>query len=96
MDCSLSSMAKKINTNTTYLSKVINSHFKKSFNAYINELRINYVLTRLKEDKLFRRYTIQSIANDIGFKSKESFNKAFRIQTGILPSYYIKQLEPIA
>jgi AraC-like DNA-binding protein len=91
--CTLSNIAKHIDSNTSYLSKVVNLHFQKSFRQYINEYRINYALKRLKEDKLFRRYTIQSIANDIGFKSKESFNKAFRSQTGILPSYYIKQLE---
>jgi len=92
-DCSLSTTAKKINTNTSYLSKVINSNYGKTFNTYVNELRIDYVIIRINEDKFFMRYTIQSIANEIGFKSKESFNKAFRKQTGILPSYYIKQLK---
>jgi len=92
-NCSLVTTAKSINTNSSYLSKIVNTHFKKTFNAYINELRINYVLTRLKKDRLFRRYTIQSIANEIGYKSKESFNKAFKKESGILPSFYIKQLE---
>lgn len=92
-DCTLSTTAKILKTNTTYLSKTINSEYEKSFNAFINELRINYALKRLKSDRLFRKYSIQSIANELGYKSKESFNKAFRNQTGILPSYFIKELE---
>ena len=91
--CTLVTMSKEINTNTTYLSKIINHHFQKSFNSYINELRINYVLIRIREDKIFRRYSIQSIANEIGFKSKESFNSAFKKQIGVLPSYFIEQIK---
>lgn len=93
IDCTLSTTAKKLKTNTTYLSKVINSEYHKNFSSYLNELRVNYALKRLQEDKMFRRYSIQSIANELGYKSKESFNKAFRSQTGILPSYFIKQIE---
>jgi AraC-like DNA-binding protein len=89
-------MSKEIQTNTSYLSKIINHHYQKSFSSYINELRINYVLIRIREDKLFRRYSIQSMANDIGFKSKESFNSAFKKHTGILPSYFVKQIEKTA
>lgn len=92
-DCNSYNVAKKINTNTTYLSKVINAEFKKNFNTYINDLRINYAVIRLKNDPRFRSYTIQSIANDLGYKSADSFTKYFKKHTGLLPSFYIKQLE---
>lgn len=92
VDCSVSNLAKKLKTNTTYLSKIINAHHQKNFTTYVNDLRIDYVLNKLKEDKIFRRYTIQSIANEIGFKSKETFNSAFRKRTGVLPSALIKEL----
>ncbi|PQJ80109.1 AraC family transcriptional regulator [Polaribacter porphyrae] len=91
-NCTAANLSKKLKTNTTYLSKIINHHYQKSFTNYINDLRIDYVLNRLKKDKLFRRYSIQSIANEIGFKSRESFNKVFKKETGILPSYFIKEL----
>lgn len=92
-DCTAAGLAKKIKTNTTYLSKIINVHYQKNFTAYINDMRIDYVLDRLKHDKLFRRYAIQSISNEIGFKSKESFNSAFKSRTGVLPSALIRALE---
>lgn len=91
-NCTLASTAKKLKTNTTYLSKVINSEHQKSFNTYITELRINYAVKRLKEDPVFRKYSILAIANEVGYKSKEGFNKAFKLATGILPSYFIKQI----
>ncbi|WP_166962375.1 helix-turn-helix transcriptional regulator [Yeosuana marina] len=93
MDCTVSNLAKKIKTNTTYLSKIINSYYQKNFTNYINDLRIDFVLDRLKEDNLFRKYSIQSIANEVGFKSKESFNSAFKKRVGMLPSKLIKELD---
>jgi len=92
-DCNLRSMAKKLKTNATYLSKTINIHKEKNYTEYINDLRIDYVLKRLKEDKKFRSYAIQSIATEIGYKSSYSLVKHFKAKTGINPSYYIKSLD---
>src|SRR5690606_15073890 len=47
---SLTSLSKKFNTNSSYLSKVINTYRKKNFSTYINDLRINYAIERLKQD----------------------------------------------
>ncbi|PTX61131.1 AraC-like DNA-binding protein [Kordia periserrulae] len=90
---SLNDVAKKLKTNTSYLSKLVNAHKGKSFTAYITDLRVNYAIRRLKEDKKFRSYTIDSIARDIGFNRSESFSRAFKNKTGLYPSYYIKRLD---
>ena len=94
-DCNSYNVAKKINTNTSYLSKVINSHFGKNFNTYINDLRINYTIVRLKNDVIFRSYSIQAIAEEVGYKSADSFTKYFKRDTGLNPSFYIKELKNI-
>ncbi|WP_053002378.1 helix-turn-helix domain-containing protein [Kordia jejudonensis] len=91
--CSLNEVAKKLKTNTSYLSKLVNTHKGKSFTAYITDLRVNYAIRRLKEDKKFRSYTIDSIAQEIGFNRSESFSRAFKNKTGLYPSYFIKKLE---
>ncbi|MEM6687195.1 MAG: helix-turn-helix domain-containing protein, partial [Bacteroidota bacterium] len=77
----------------SYLSKLVNAHKGKSFTAYITDLRVNYAIRRLKEDRKFRSYTIDSIARDIGFNRSESFSRAFKNKTGLYPSYYIKRLD---
>ncbi|WP_298419592.1 helix-turn-helix domain-containing protein [uncultured Kordia sp.] len=91
--CSLANMAKKAKTNATYLTKVLKQYKEKTFYQYLNELRINYAIERLKTDKLFRQYTVKHIALEVGYKSPESFTKHFKKETGINPSYYIKELE---
>ncbi|OIQ23592.1 helix-turn-helix domain-containing protein [Lacinutrix sp. MedPE-SW] len=94
-ECSSYNVAKKINTNTSYLSKVINAHYGKNFNTYINDLRINYAIVRLKNDVFFRSYSIQSIAEELGYKSADSFTKYFKKDTGLNPSFYIKNIKNI-
>ncbi len=91
-DCNAYNVSKKIKTNTSYLSKVVNSHCQKNFNTYINDLRINYAIVRLENDKRFRSFSIQSIAEELGYKSADSFTKYFKQNTGLNPSFYIKQL----
>ena len=92
-DVSLNEIAKSFETNSTYLSKVINLKKDKNFSQYINDLRIDFALKELEANKTFRRYTIKAIANECGFKSSESFSKAFYKKFGIYPSYFVKQLE---
>ncbi|WP_179078023.1 helix-turn-helix domain-containing protein [Chryseobacterium sp. RU37D] len=88
----LAFVAKKLNTNTAYLSQYFNQYKEQNFSGYVQELRINYVLLRLKEDTTFRKYTLQAIAEEIGYKDATTFTRLFKKRTGITPSYYIKQL----
>ncbi|NNM22038.1 MAG: helix-turn-helix transcriptional regulator [Flavobacteriaceae bacterium] len=89
---SLNDTAKHFGTNSTYLSKVVNMKKKKNFSKYINDLRIGFAFDELKVNKTFRKYTIKAIAHECGFKSAESFSKAFYKKFGIYPSFYIKRL----
>ncbi|AXT59558.1 helix-turn-helix domain-containing protein [Aquimarina sp. AD10] len=86
-------LAKQLDTNSKYFSKVINTYKNKSFTNYINELRIYYAIEELKINPKFRKYTIKAIANDIGFNTTEAFSKSFYKITNIFPSFFIKELE---
>uniref|UniRef100_UPI0021BAAFB5 helix-turn-helix domain-containing protein n=1 Tax=Streptococcus mitis TaxID=28037 RepID=UPI0021BAAFB5 len=66
-DISLSVLAGQFDTNTKYLSEVINSHYNMNFNTYINRLRINYIVEKLKTDPNFMNYKISYLAENCGF-----------------------------
>ncbi len=85
-------LAKKLDTNTTYLSKYINIKTSNNFSQYLNRLRVEYAIEKLKTDSRLRSFTIKAIAEEIGFGTAQSFSKAFYQETGIYPSYYIKKL----
>ena len=84
--------AKKIETNTTYLSTILNVHQQMTFTEYINTLRITYTIDRLQTDEQFRQYTVKAIAKEVGYKSHSPFSRAFKTKTGLNPSEYIKNL----
>ncbi len=89
----LTQLSSELGTNNKYLSKVVNVYKEKSFSQYINDLRIDYIVDRLQDDKKLRNYTIKAIARETGFNTAEVFSKAFYGKHGIYPSYFIKKLE---
>ena len=92
-DYSLNGVAKQIGSNSTYVSQVINKYWGKTFIEYTNELRIDAVILKLKEDKIYRKFTLMAIAESVGYKSPHSFNKHFKKNTGISPKQYIEYLQ---
>lgn len=80
-------------TNSKYVSKIVNIYKEKPFVQYINDLRIEYAIVMLQEDSKLRKYTIQALALEFGFNSAESFSAAFYKKTKIKPIYFLKELE---
>ncbi len=87
----LHEFAKKLQTNTKYLSKVINTYKLKSFRNYINDLRVQYSIEKLEKNTSYRNYTVHAMAEEAGFSNRESFSKAFRKKTGETVSDFLKQ-----
>lgn len=88
-DMSLSLLASQLNTNTKYLSEVINRNKEKNFNAYINELRINYITDKIRNHTNYRNYKISYLAEESGFSSHSSFTTVFKSVVGISPIAFI-------
>jgi AraC-like DNA-binding protein len=92
-DFTQQSVAKKIKTNTSYLSYVVNKRFGKTFSEYSNELKINYVINELITNSKYRKYSTQALAESVGFKNAISFTKSFSKRTGVTPTQFTKKLE---
>ncbi|WP_165826497.1 AraC family transcriptional regulator [Chryseobacterium oncorhynchi] len=90
---SLSFLAGELNTNTKYLSYVINQHKSADFKTYINRLRINYIVDKLINDEKYRQYKISILADECGFSSHSKFAAVFKAVTDFSPSSYIKYLD---
>jgi AraC-like DNA-binding protein len=87
-ELTLTVLAKKMNSNTSVLSRVINQGFNCSFNDFINEYRVNAVKQKLLAGEQATQ-TLLGIAFDCGFNSKATFNRAFKKQTGLSPKEWI-------
>src|SRR5690606_6079474 len=86
----LSYMANYLNTNTAYLSKLINQHKEKNFNDYINELKIKYIIHKIQSDPSYLNYKVTYLAEKCGLPYS-TFVAVFKEFTGMTPSEFIKQ-----
>jgi AraC-like DNA-binding protein len=93
-ELTLSQLAKKLGTNTSVLSKVINQAFRLNFNDYINRYRVEDVVQKM-QDPQFANQTLLSLAFDAGFNSKSTFNRAFLKFKGVSPKDHLNQLKGI-
>ncbi|UPT71270.1 MAG: helix-turn-helix transcriptional regulator [Flavobacterium sp. JAD_PAG50586_2] len=91
-DISLAVLAGQLDSNTKYLSEIINTHYHVNFNTYINKLRVNYIIEKLKTDPNFINYKISYLAENCGFSSHSSFATVFKSITGISPVKFIELL----
>ncbi|MDH6309960.1 AraC-like DNA-binding protein/predicted negative regulator of RcsB-dependent stress response [Dysgonomonas sp. PFB1-18] len=90
-------VADKLATNRDYLSKVINSSLGKGFNEYVNFYRIEEAKEILKAqcNGQHTAYTMQQIAEKVGFAGTSPFYTAFKQIVGVTPGEYKKTLKHI-
>ncbi|MGQ1946827.1 tetratricopeptide repeat protein [Geofilum sp. OHC36d9] len=88
-DLSLEGIATQLNTNTTYVSQLINKQFGCNFNVLINRYRIDFCKNRISETKR-HNLLMKQVAFDAGFSSRSTFYSAFKNEVGITPTQFKK------
>ena len=90
------SLAKHLGTNSTYLSKIINTYKKQSFSNYLKDLRITYAINEIRENpRLIQTNSMIQLAEMFGFNSVSSFTRAFKSKAEISPSAFFRQLNKV-
>ena len=90
-DFTLNQLAKLINSNTTYVSQVINEKYGMSFSSLLGSYRIRLACQWMDDPKRSDNITIEAIATGTGFKSRTAFINAFKRETGLKPSEYLRE-----
>ncbi|MBL4704097.1 MAG: AraC family transcriptional regulator [Flavobacteriales bacterium] len=91
VDLTIKIVAEKLDSNTSYLSQIINEEFDTNFNGFINQFRVKEA-TRMMSEKKYRNLTINGVAKETGFKSISSFYQAFKKMYGITPAFFLKSV----
>lgn len=83
-------LASFLSVSRNKFSQITIDIYKKNFNQLINEKRINVVLKKFKNSE-WLNYSLDGVAHEVGFKSRTTFIKAFKVKTGVTPSEYKKK-----
>ena len=84
-------LADRFDTNHYYLSQIVNEYKGMNFTKYLIELRIRYITDKLYNDPEYRKYKIETLAEECGMASRNNFSKLFREINGIGPADFIKR-----
>ena len=84
-------LAKLLQTNTRYLSAVVNSRFGMNYSCLLNEYRIKDAL-RMLGDKKNAEKNVEEISAMVGFANRQSFYAAFYRIMGETPNGYRKRI----
>ena len=84
----LKSLAMRIGTNRSYLSRTINLCYGGNFNKFINSYRVEYAIELLKKDP---RMKMWELAYMCGFHNQVTFTTAFRYFYNTTPAEYMRE-----
>lgn len=85
-------MVSKMDTNSKYLHYFLKEEYDKDYSTYINDLRINYIINKLKNEPVYRKYKISYLGEKCGFSSYNNFTKNFKRVATLTPSQFLKVL----
>lgn len=91
-DLSRNRVAKRLSTNRTYLTDVINNFTGLSFTYYVNSFRIDQAVKILSDPQ--NDTPIKAVAAEVGFHTLSTFYKFFVAAKGVTPSQFRKQIKP--
>ena len=93
-DLTISQLAQAIGTNRTYLSQYFSSQGL-TYNAYINDLRINHFVSLYRENVAAQRsFTVYQLAKESGYSSYSTFCGIIKRKTGQSVTAWMKDIAP--
>lgn len=85
----LESLSQRLGIHRNLISKAVNVVYGKPFSSFVNECRVRQAILLLSDPANDSR-SLEAIAFDAGFSTRQTFYRVFKSQTGINPATYRK------
>ena len=87
---SVEKMAAMLEVPVRRVSKTINDGLGQNFSTTLQTYRIREACRRLSDTAQYGNFTVEAIAEGLGFKSRSNFNAVFKKKTGLTPAAWQK------
>ncbi|MFY0686600.1 MAG: AraC family transcriptional regulator [Cyclobacteriaceae bacterium] len=88
----LSDVSKALRVSEKMISTSVNECAEENFNTYVNRLRIMEA-QKMLQDESYDHWTIDGIAESVGFSNKVSFYRSFKKIVGCSPNEFKRNLQ---
>lgn len=89
-DLRITNISEALETNRTYISRLINEEFGLNFNEFVNQYRVREAESLLKCNE-HNSFKLEYISEKVGFGSSNSFTRAFKEYKGLTPGQFRNQ-----
>ena len=93
---SANEVVEMLHTTHKHLTAAIKEHFQKGFVEYVNTFRVEEAIEMLKEQEnggKYANYSVEMIAEAVGFNSRITFYVVFKRILGVTPKEYMEILK---
>jgi AraC-like DNA-binding protein len=90
-DATLEDLAIQLKVSSQHLSQFIQKKYAMSFSDLVNKNRVNYFF-EIVQDPSFQNFTIDALAREVGFSSRQHLNKPFKKFHGGNPSDLVESV----
>ncbi|MFC3560309.1 helix-turn-helix domain-containing protein [Pedobacter jamesrossensis] len=84
-DLSIEKLAKLLFISPHHLSQILNLNMGTTFYDFVNQARVEFACELIRTDALL---SVESLARQSGFNSRISFNRQFKVVTGMTPTQF--------
>lgn len=84
-------ISKNLGCNPRNLPAMVKKEYGFGINRLINRYRVHHAI-QLIEDEYLKMRTVESLALEVGFRSRNTFYQAFKKETGLCPSDIINSV----
>ena len=89
-DFNIDRLAEMVDSRPRYVSQAINENAGESFTLLLSGYRIREACKRFSDVEHYGNFTVEGVAQSVGFQSRSSFIKRFKQIVGLTPSDYQK------
>lgn len=92
-DVSLEKLAEMLDTNRSYISRIVNQYAGVSFSNYVNSYRMEEAVAVLSDPA--NDIPLKALSDNLGYNSISSFYRSFQKETGVPPSKYREEVKKL-